>query len=169
MNRRMIIFFLAGLSVPFIALFAFVMLGGLPTSTEESPLPFERTFANFVIHLAMQQKPESGTPLEVNEQNLQSGIKVYLTNCSVCHGVPNTPESPIALGMFPKPPQLFLADQGVTDDPESEIYWKIKNGIRLTGMPGFQKTLTTQELWQVTQLVHEADKLPASALKALQN
>jgi mono/diheme cytochrome c family protein len=47
----------------------------------------------------------------------------------------------------------------VTDDPEGVTYWKVTNGIRLSGMPGFGGTLSDTERWQVTMLVAHADKL----------
>jgi mono/diheme cytochrome c family protein len=53
----------------------------------------------------------------------------------------------------------------VTDDPAWETYWKAKNGIRLTGMPGFQKALNDTQLWQVSVLLANADKI-SPAVKA---
>jgi thiosulfate dehydrogenase len=64
----------------------------------------------------------------------------------------------IAKGEFPKPPALFKG-KGVTDDPAGETYWKVANGIRLTGMPGFTGSLTSDEMWQVSLLLASADKL----------
>jgi mono/diheme cytochrome c family protein len=61
--------------------------------------------------------------------------------------------------MFPSPPQLFHGN-GVTDDPVGETYWKVANGIRLTGMPAFRGSLTDEQLWQVSQLLANANKLP---------
>jgi mono/diheme cytochrome c family protein len=57
--------------------------------------------------------------------------------------------------------------KGVTDDEPGETYWKIFNGIRLTGMPGFSKSLNETQIWQVALLLANADKLPASAKAAL--
>jgi thiosulfate dehydrogenase len=88
---------------------------------------------------------------------------VYLNDCSVCHGLPGQPKSPIAEGEFPDPPQLFVAKDMVTDDPEGETYWKVTHGIRLSGMPGFANTLSDTQRWQVTMLVAHADKIPAGA------
>jgi mono/diheme cytochrome c family protein len=68
--------------------------------------------------------------------------------------------------MFPKPPQLFTG-HGVTDDPAGETYWKAANGIRLTGMPGFKGPLSDTQLWQVSLMLANADKLPASAKAAV--
>jgi len=48
-----------------------------------------------------------------------------------------------------------------------ETYWKIFNGIRLTGMPGFSKTLSETQMWQMALLLANADKLPPAAKAAL--
>jgi mono/diheme cytochrome c family protein len=66
----------------------------------------------------------------------------------------------------PKPPQLFHGT-GVTDDPAWETYWKAANGIRMTGMPGFKGQLSDTQLWQVSQLLATADKIPNSVKTAL--
>ena len=63
--------------------------------------------------------------------------------------------------MFPKPPQLFNG-KGVTDDPVGETFWKVENGIRLSGMPAFKASLMEDEMWQVSLLLAHADKLPDS-------
>jgi hypothetical protein len=68
--------------------------------------------------------------------------------------------------MFPVPPVL-LEGRGVTDDPAGETYWKVANGIRLTGMPGFKQSLSDTQMWQVSVLLAQADKLPASVKQSL--
>jgi hypothetical protein len=68
--------------------------------------------------------------------------------------------------MYPHPPVLFEG-KGVTDDEPGESYWKIFNGIRLTGMPGFSKSLSETQMWQLALLVANADKLPSSAKAVL--
>jgi len=92
---------------------------------------------------------------------------VYQAQCAVCHGSLGQPESAIAKGMFPRPPQLLPPKKGVTDDPIGEIYWKAKNGIRLTGMPGYSESLTDSELWQVSLVLLHAHDLPASVQSIL--
>jgi thiosulfate dehydrogenase len=51
----------------------------------------------------------------------------------------------------------------VTDDTAGETYWKVLNGIRLTGMPGFRGSLSETQAWQVSIMLARADKLPESA------
>ena len=69
--------------------------------------------------------------------------------------------------MFPLPPQLLSHDEMVTDDPVGATYWKVSNGIRLTGMPGFNDMLTPTQMWQVSQMLAHADKLPDPTKAAL--
>ena len=71
--------------------------------------------------------------------------------------------------MFPDAPPLWQKHHngnvvGVSDDPPGETYWKVANGIRLSGMPSFNKVLTDTEMWQVSLLMANADKpLPPAA------
>jgi mono/diheme cytochrome c family protein len=60
-----------------------------------------------------------------------------------------------------------LNGKGVTDDPAWETYWKAKNGIRLTGMPAFKETLNDTQIWQVSVLLANADKISPAVKTAL--
>ncbi|MGH9523955.1 MAG: c-type cytochrome, partial [Terriglobales bacterium] len=96
----------------------------------------------------------------------QEAANIYKDNCAFCHGLPNQPQSPAAKGEYPKPPQLWRG-HGVTDDEPGETYWKVANGIRLTGMPAYKPSLDEQRLWEVTMLLKNADKIPQSAQQVL--
>ena len=50
------------------------------------------------------------------------------------------------------------------DVPEGVSYWKVNNGIRLTGMPSFKHILTEPEMWQVALLIVQADKPQSTAV-----
>lgn len=168
MKKESVFFLVVGILVPFVAGFIFLISGGMPVATKGSPLPFEGTIARMAVHAAMGNQGNVSSPVEANEINLISGAKVYKTNCAVCHGTPGSKITAIANGLFPQPPQLFSPDDGVTDDPVGEVYWKIKNGIRLTGMPGFVDELSDEELWQVSLLLVHADKLSEQEKDALE-
>ena len=162
---------IAGVILGVIAVLAaeylFLTQGGMPVATKGGPLPLERFLTSRALHVAMEKDIDKPSPLQPTEANLVAGAKVYRDNCEGCHGAPDqkTPGA-IARGMFPRPPQLMPPRKGVTDDPVGETYWKVKNGIRLTGMPGFEGALTEEELWQVSLLCLKADQLPDTA-KAL--
>ena len=84
----------------------------------------------------------------------------------MCHGAFQQPKPAVAKSMFPPPPQL-LGDEKMTGDPEGELYWKITNGIRMTGMPAFEKILDENRRWQVTLLLKHADALSPAVQKQL--
>ena len=158
---------LFGICLPLVAGYMFLISGEMPVATKGKPLPMERFIAKTALRAAMKGEMNKSSPVIADEPNLLAGAKVYMNHCQVCHGLAADQPTFIAKGLFPKPPQLLKADHGVTDDPASVSYWKIKNGIRLTGMPGFVDNLSDTELWQVSQLLVSADKIPASVQQVL--
>ena len=124
--------------------------------------------AGVALNAAVDREANRPSPVEATEANLAAGAKIYRANCMVCHSSADRPPSAIALGMYPKPPPLVRLDRnGVTDDSAGETYWKAKNGIRLTGMPGFVDSLTDTELWQVSLVLQHAHELPPSVSQLL--
>jgi mono/diheme cytochrome c family protein len=156
-----------GMVLLVLAGYLFVTLGGMPVTTTDAPLPFERSLAQKALKVAMHQESGRRAPIPPDDTNLLAGAKVYRAQCAVCHGLPEQPPGAIAKGMFPPPPALFSPREGVTDNPEGEIYWQVKHGIRLTGMPGFQASLSDTELWQVSLLLLQAQQLSAPVRQAL--
>jgi mono/diheme cytochrome c family protein len=163
--------FLIGFGVAIVVLVAgaylFVRGGGIPMNTSAKPLPFEKTIAGMALRASYGNAADQKNPLPFDDTNMLAGVHVYKANCAVCHGIPGQPPTTVAKGMFPDPPQLFEKDQMVTDDPEGIIYWIATNGIRLSGMPGFGKTLPDTDRWQLTMLVTHADKLSPAVVAAL--
>jgi hypothetical protein len=82
--------------------------------------------------------------------------------------LPGQDRTAIAKREFPTPPELFKGE-GVTDVPVGVTYWKVANGIRLTGMPRFSGSLSSEQMWQVSLLLSNADKLPASHAQLSEN
>ena len=164
--KRFIIGVLLGfLVVPF-GIYLYFASGSAPVATTDSDLPFETLLAHKALNARLAKDVPKNVPVQATEGNYLDGADLYKRHCAVCHGLPLTPKSSIAAGMYPRPPQLFEG-KGVTDDPPAETYWKIFNGIRLTGMPGFSKSLTENQMWQIAILLANADKLPASVKAAL--
>jgi len=146
------------------AVYWYVSSGRLPVAVGSPEMPFERRLARMGLHAYLEKLPHPEPQAPADERNLLAGAKVYREHCAVCHGLPDTPKTAIAEGMFPRPPQLFKGT-GVTDDEAWESYWKVAGGIRMTGMPGFKDHLSDAQLWQVAVLVKNADKI-SPAVKA---
>ena len=140
--------------------------GRASVAVTDPPMLFEKKLAHMALDARIEREKIPASPVVAEEKSYLSGAEVYKENCAVCHGLPDRPKTNIAEGMFPPPPQLFHGT-GVSDDPASETYWKAENGIRLTGMPGFKGRLTETQIWEVSVLLANSDKIPASLKTAL--
>lgn len=166
---RFLLGFVIGVLAVVAAGYLFLTRGGMPAAARNAkPLPFEELLASRALHVAMARDADQPSPVPADEQNLLAGAKVYRENCILCHGAPGEQRrSAVARGMFPRPPPLMAPDHGVTDDPVGETHWKVKNGLRLTGMPSFEGALSDTEMWQVSQLLHAANQLPEAVRAAI--
>jgi thiosulfate dehydrogenase len=148
------------------AVYFYFTTGRAPVAVTAPDMPFERQFARIALRAYLDRLPHPEPQVAADEKNLLEGAKVYRENCAVCHGLPDTAKTAIADGMAPKPPQLFKGT-GVTDDETWESYWKVENGIRMTGMPEFQRHLSEMQIWQVAVLVKNADKITPAVKEEL--
>jgi mono/diheme cytochrome c family protein len=104
------------------------------------------------------QPPPLGDPAQVS-----AGMEEYQEMCSVCHGGPGVEVSHIAHGLNPPPPQFT---RSMHDEP-SEIFWIVKNGIKMTGMPAFGPTHDDPTLWSIVAFLKNIDKLTPEQKAAL--
>jgi mono/diheme cytochrome c family protein len=135
--------------------------GVIAANADRKPSAFERWAAGTSLHATLNRDaPKGPNPVAVTDANLNAGIQLYATHCTVCHGVAagDSAASPIAKGENPRPPQL--ASEGVEDDPEGWTFWKIKHGIRWTGMPAWDHVLNDQQIWTLALFLKHMDKLP---------
>ena len=166
MLKGLVIGFILGVLALVACVYLYFATGRAPVAMSDPDMPFEKMLAHKALHARIDSEKPQDSPVPADEANFLAGAEVYRKNCAVCHGLPNQPPTPIAQGLRPKPPQLFHGT-GVTDDPAWETHWKATNGIRMTGMPGFKGQLSDTQLWQVSQLLANADKIPDSVKTAL--
>lgn len=89
-----------------------------------------------------------------DEAKIAGGAGHFATHCAVCHGAPGVAKDDIAGGMYPQPPDLDHASRHFTP---AELFWIVKNGIKLTGMPSWADH-GDDELWDIVAFL---EKLPA--------
>ncbi|MEO8007267.1 MAG: c-type cytochrome [Betaproteobacteria bacterium] len=157
------------LAVALIAAYAALRSGLIPANADAKPGWLETWAAATSLDATLgRDAPKGNNPVPLTEQNLLDGIQLFAQNCAVCHGSAKgtASASPIAKGLYQKPPQL--ATDGVEDDPEGDSFWKIKHGIRLTGMPSFGHSLSDRQIWTLALFLKHMDKLPPAAQQAWQ-
>ena len=165
--KKILLGLILGLLIVPATVFFYFKLGFAPVATSDPMFPFERYFARTGLHARMDKEIPKDVPLKPDEATFESGAKIYMGHCAVCHGSVDGSATAIAKGMFPPPPQLLKPDHMVTDDEPGETFWKVKNGIRLTGMPGFHASLSDDEMWQVSLMLANADKLSDAVKQSL--
>lgn len=146
-------------------IYYYFVSGMAPAAVKDPPMMMEKKMANRSLDAHIEAAHVPAPPIQPSEDNYVAAAKNYKEQCASCHGLPDQPTK-IATNMYPEATLLFKG-KGVTDDPPQESYWKIKNGIRLTGMPTFTGILDDTQMWQLALLVANADKLPDAAKKIL--
>jgi thiosulfate dehydrogenase len=164
---RFILGVIVGILLVPIAIYFYFRFGYAPVATAASPIPFERKLAHMGLDARIEKEAPKTPPFQATDADLEKGAHLYRDHCAMCHGGRGTPKTATAKGMYPRPPQL-LKGKGVTDDPAGETYWKVSNGIRLTGMPAYRDSLSDKEIWQISLLLAGADKLPNDVVAILQ-
>ena len=143
--------------------------GLVPANADAEPGWLEIWAANTSLDATLDREaPKGPNPVTLTDANLVAGVELYGRHCAICHGTAkgDASASPVAKGLYPGPPQL--ATDGVEDDPEGFSFWKLKHGIRWTGMPSWGSTLTDEQIWTLALFLNQMDKLPSAAQQAWQ-
>jgi thiosulfate dehydrogenase len=163
--------FLLGLILGFLIIpigaYIYLHFGHPPVAVADRAFPFEKQIVHVPLHARINSEMPAAAPIDAGAANLTAGAEIYRENCAACHGFEGHP-SEFGAHMYPDAPQLWSKHRngvvGVSDDPAGETYWKVANGIRLTGMPAFGKVLSQTQMWQVSLLLKNADQpLPPGA------
>lgn len=85
-------------------------------------------------------------------EQLQHGIEHFVAMCVPCHGAPGVERGEYGKGMTPTPPDL--ADAAREWEP-AELFWIVKHGVKLAGMPAFGRTHTDEELWGIVSFLQQ--------------
>jgi thiosulfate dehydrogenase len=168
---RFLLGLILGIVIVPLAVLAWFDFGHPPVAVSDSPLPFEKAITHVPLNARIKGEMVKNPPIQADESNLVAGAQIYRDQCSACHGFYGK-HSDFGAHMFPSAPQLWNKHKngavGVSVDPPGETFWKVDNGIRLTGMPSYKNILSNTEMWQVTLLLANADKpLPPAAIDAV--
>ncbi len=153
-------FFLGSLVTVVLLAIGFVLylrLGFAEMRGDIPPSRFESSLMHMAVHAAVRRHaPEVPNPVAPTDENLIAGGKIYLGECSGCHGTPGKPQK-WADPLNPAPPRL--AEVG-TEYSEAQIFWVAKHGVRRTGMFANGVWESDQKLWTVAAYIYRIRNLP---------
>jgi mono/diheme cytochrome c family protein len=135
MNRRIVLIAAA------VALFGVVVAVGASflhegLSARAKPSALEAMVARRARHMAVPSKArQTQNPVLASAEDMRDARLHFADHCAICHANDGGGETLIGKGLYPKPPDLRLAEtQNLSD---GELFWIIENGVRFTGMPAF--------------------------------
>lgn len=166
MLRPLFVGILLGIALVIGGVYWYFESGRAPVAVADGPMPFEHALVWRALKAHEKKLPHVSPQVAADETTFLAAAEIYRKNCAVCHGLPGEVKTLIAEGMSPDPPQLFHGT-GVTDDEPWQTYWTAKGGVRMTGMPSFDGKLSEIQLWQVTMLLKNADKISSTVKAAL--
>ena len=88
-----------------------------------------------------------------SEAMIVIGVEHFAAHCAICHGAPGVPRGDLAIGLYPAPPDLA---QTAARYGDGELFWIVRHGIKMTGMPGWTDH-SDDEIWAIVGFIR---KLP---------
>lgn len=85
-----------------------------------------------------------------------AGFAAYDEMCVDCHGAPGIGRSEFGQGLYPLGPNLTGRDTVWTD---RELFWIVKHGLKMTGMPAFGPTHSDEQIWEVVAFTKHLSEL----------
>jgi mono/diheme cytochrome c family protein len=130
-----------------------VYTGAYNIAATEEHRSITRWALDTTFHKSIQRgAAEVSVPDEIGQDLVEVGASHYKDACQTCHGGPGAERAEWANGMRPRPPHLA---EKAAERELSEIFWLVKHGARMTGMPAFGPHHDDQTLWGISAFVKE--------------
>lgn len=128
-------------------------------SARATPTAMEAMLARNARHLAIPANARNEhNPMSPSGETLRDARSHFADHCATCHGNDGAGNTMIGKGLYPKPPDLRLAETQSLSD--GELFWIIENGIRFTGMPAFGGGHgSTDDSWKLVLFIRHLPQL----------
>lgn len=150
-----------------VTLFLLFIFSGIYNIGATSP---HYKFTRWVIskmtdHSIKHYSKEVAEPPNLSDSSLiKTGFTHYRQMCSGCHGAPGINRNEIAEGLYPKPPRLL---KSANEWKPAELFWIIKNGIKMTGMPGFGISHSDDKIWALVAFMEKMPNMTSEQYKSM--
>lgn len=143
-----------------------VYSGVYNVAADQPPAKFEDWLLDTVKHRSIEARAgDLPAPELTDPARIDRGFELFDTRCVTCHGAPGVWPEDFAMGLYPVPPRLSLPH--IQEEGATELYWVVKNGIKLSGMPAFGPSLNEDDLWSVVAFVYHLSELDEAGYAAL--
>jgi mono/diheme cytochrome c family protein len=140
------------------------MLGALfqGCTANKPPSEGETSLANAAKDVVIPlEAGKMQNPLPETDEVVSQGQEVFLGSCAQCHGPAGLGDTNVGRNMYP--PAMNLTSSHVQHWSDGELFWIIRNGVRLTGMPSWQSTISDTDTWKLARFIHKLPHLDAAS------
>jgi cytochrome c553 len=165
---RSVVLALVVLAAVGLAAFAFVQRSG-GFSTRAEPSMVEHVAARAIRHMAIPASArDAKNPIPFSAEAWSDARAHFADHCASCHGNDGGGQTEMGRNLYPKAPDMRLADtQNLSD---GEIYWIIENGVRLTGMPAWgDGSGNDVDTWKLVHFIRHLSHLTSDQLKEMES
>ena len=159
--KKSIPFLIAGIIIGIVLCIGIPLLvldaGAVNMAASTKPGSIERTLAPWAVDKSRARRAPHKTDPYTNSAAIATGLNHYRENCVMCHGAPNVQPGEAAMGLNPPAPEL--QSKGTQSMSDGELFWTIKHGVRMTGMPAFAMTHTDEQIWKIVAFVRHLPDL----------
>ncbi|MBJ6125468.1 c-type cytochrome [Microvirga splendida] len=133
-----------------------VYTGAYNVAATEEHASFTRWAFDTTFHNSVESRADDvAAPAAFTPAMIAAGAGPYKTMCQHCHAGPGVERAEWAGGMRPRPPHLTEA---AAEWEPQEVFWLVKHGVKMSGMPAFGPTHGDQAIWNIAAFVKQ---LPA--------
>ncbi len=127
--------------------------GLFDVAASDPPAALERWYLSTTMtHSVRRRAAGLAVPDPIPDEDIRRGFAQYRNSCVYCHGAPGVDATDWAQALQPEPP--YLADAVPARQP-AELFWIIRNGIKMTAMPAFGRHLSDREIWGVVGFIRQ--------------
>ena len=119
----------------------------------QEPGQVETFLATVIKQFLVRRSSREGIPPAPTnlQESIAQGDKLYAIDCSMCHGSDGHTPSDSGRWMYPRASDL--TSPLVQRYSDRELFWIVKNGIRLSGMPAFGRVESDEHIWNLAHYV----------------
>lgn len=139
--------------------------GAYNVAATEDHTAFGRWTFETTMHNSVESRAE-GIEIPPSVGDVVAGAAEYKAMCEHCHAGPGTERAEWAQGMLPQPPHLT---EHAAEWAPNQIFWLVKHGIKMTGMPAFGPSHDDQTLWNIAAFVKRLPGMTAQDYAAFES
>ncbi|HTI84556.1 MAG TPA: cytochrome c [Acetobacteraceae bacterium] len=143
--RTAIVTLLAALLLALAGTFTFIYAGIYNVAATQPHWPITFWAMETVRQQSVKRHASGMTPPPdlASDSRVLAGTEHYAAHCALCHGAPGVPRTDLAQRLYPLPADLTHVTNRYTP---GELFWVLKNGIKMSGMPSWMDH-SDDELW----------------------